>query len=80
VGKTEMGFIYIIIRKLVFWTLLKGEIARRVQVLVIKEELHFLSNATQSLTFICHFEGEKKSNFDSSFLKNVCFLRGRKYR
>jgi hypothetical protein len=46
VGKTEMGFIDINARMLVFWTLLKREIAK-LQVVVVKEELHFLSNATQ---------------------------------
>lgn len=40
VGKTEMGFIDITTKTLVFWTLLEGEIAR-LQVVVMKKELHF---------------------------------------
>jgi hypothetical protein len=72
-GKTEMGFIYIIIRMLVFWKLLKGEIARRVQVWVIKEGLHFLSNAAQSLTFICHFERRRSLTLTQLFKKMCAF-------
>lgn len=44
VGKTEVGFIDMTIRMLVFWTLLKGEMAR-LAVLPMKEDSHFLSNA-----------------------------------
>lgn len=55
VGKTEVGFIDITMRTLVFWPLLKEEIVR-LQVLLMKEELHFLSNAIQPLLFIFHFE------------------------
>lgn len=55
VGKTEMGFIDITAKMLVFWTLLVGETAR-LQVVVMKEELHFLANITQSWLLIFHFE------------------------
>lgn len=55
VGETEMGLSDIAMRTLVFWTPLKREMAR-LQVLMKKEELHFLSNATQPLLFIFHFE------------------------
>lgn len=76
VGKTKMGFIDIV-KTLVFWTLLEGEITR-LQVVVIKEELHFLSSTTQSLLFIFHFEWEKeKSNSASTSMR---FLEVMKYR
>lgn len=57
-GQTEMGFIDITARTLVFWTLLKGEVAR-LRVVVVKEEFYSPSNATQSLLFIFHFEWGK---------------------
>lgn len=68
VGKTKMGFIDIA-KMLVFWTLLEGEIAR-LQVVVIKEELHFLSLTTQSLVFIFHFKWEKERSNSAA----TCFL------
>lgn len=55
VDKTEMGFIDITAKTLVFWAILVEEIAR-LQVVVMKEELHFHSNTTQSLLFTFHFE------------------------
>lgn len=58
VGKTKMGFIDITV-KLVFWTLLEGNIAK-LQILVIKEEWRFLSMTTQSLMFIFHYKWEKE--------------------
>lgn len=67
-GKTEMGFIDITAKTLVFWTLLEGMIAR-LQVLVMKEELHFPTNATQLLLFIFHL-GEKRGNLTVGF-KNI---------
>lgn len=68
VGKTKMGFIDIA-KMLVFWTLREGEIAR-LQVVVIKEELHFLSLTTQSLVFIFHFKREKETSNSAA----TCFL------
>ena len=51
VGKTKMGLIDNIAKSLVLWTLLVGEILR-LQVAVMKEELHFPSNTTLLLLFI----------------------------
>lgn len=46
VGKIKMGFLDITANMLVFWTLLEGMTAR-LQALVMKEVLHFPTNATQ---------------------------------
>lgn len=76
VDKTEIGFIDITAKMLVFWAILVEEIAR-LQVVVMKEELHFHSNTTQSLLFTL---SEKRRNLTlTSFWKHVCFLRGSKY-
>lgn len=76
VGKTKMGFIDIA-KTFVFWMLLEGKITR-LQVVVIKEELHFLSIATQSLLFIFHLEWEKEKSYSASTC--MCFLEVMEYR
>lgn len=81
VGKTKMGSLDITANMLVFWTVLEGMIAR-MQVLVMKEVLHFPTNATQ-LLYCCLFFtlGEKRGNLTlGGFFFFSVFFRGREYK